>query len=133
MFEYAAKFVIGKSNGEVVAPGEYWTAINVHNPSKQSVKFTKIFAVGLPSEKPGPRTKDPINTGLGSDEAFEIDRLDIVRHLMEVGFTADFIKGFVIIKSRTELDVVAVYTATGATGMIETLHTERVPARRLAD
>ena len=38
-------------------------------------------------------------------------------------------KGFVVIESETELDVVAVYTAAGRDGQVETLHTERVPAR----
>lgn len=37
------------------------------------------------------------------------------------------LKGFVVIESPLELDVVAVYTAGGA--QVETLHTERVPAR----
>jgi hypothetical protein len=42
-----------------------------------------------------------------------------------------FLKGFVVIESEVELDVVAVYTAAGAQKQVETLHTERVPARRL--
>ena len=37
VFQYAIKFVCGKSNGIVAAPGEYWTAINVHNPQYQLV------------------------------------------------------------------------------------------------
>ena len=31
-FQYAAKFVCGKSAGHIVAPGVYFTAVNVHNP-----------------------------------------------------------------------------------------------------
>ncbi len=46
------------------------------------------------------------------------------------GTKADFMTGFVIIQSDTELDVVAVYTAAGTDGQVETIHTERVPARR---
>lgn len=42
-----------------------------------------------------------------------------------------FIKGFVVIQSQFELDVVVVYTAAGADGAVETLHTERVPPRRI--
>lgn len=64
---------------------------------------------------------------LGPDEALEIDCRDIFRHA-DAG--ADFLKGFVVIESDVQLDVVAVYTAAGATGQIETLHTERVPPRR---
>jgi hypothetical protein len=46
-----------------------------------------------------------------------------------------FLKGFVVLESRTELDVVAVYT-TGSTAFfssrVDTMNVERVPARRLA-
>lgn len=58
---------------------------------------------------PGPVSKffDEI---LGPDEALEIDRKDIFKH---ADTNIDFIKGFVIIESDVELDVVAVYTAAG--------------------
>jgi hypothetical protein len=39
------------------------------------------------------------------------------------------LKGFVVIESEVELDVVAVYTAAGSDRQVETIHTERVPAR----
>src|SRR4051794_10112377 len=52
--QYSAKFVIGTSNGEVLAPGQYFTAINVHNPSGQAITIRKRFVIALPSEKPGP-------------------------------------------------------------------------------
>jgi subtilase family serine protease len=35
-----------------------------------------------------------------------------------------------VLESETELDVVAVYTAAGEDGQVETLHVERVPPRR---
>jgi hypothetical protein len=42
-----------------------------------------------------------------------------------------FVKGFVIIESNFELDVVAVYTTARTIGQpIQTLHMERVPPRR---
>jgi subtilase family serine protease len=127
LFQYAVKFVCGKSNGEVVAPGEYWTAINVHNPTSTDVKFRKKIAIGLPSERPGPVSKffDAI---LGPDEALEIDRKDIFKH---ADTNLDFIKGFVVIESDVELDVVAVYTAAGREQQVETIHTERVPPRKI--
>ena len=52
--QYSAKFVIGTSNGEVLAPGQYFTAINVHNPTGQAITIRKRFAIALPSERPGP-------------------------------------------------------------------------------
>jgi hypothetical protein len=125
-FQYAVKVVVGRSEGEVVAPGEYWTAINVHNPTYTTVEFRKKVAIALPSEEPGPVT-DFFPAKLGPDEAFEIDRKDIFRHVGD----DRFLKGFVVIESPVELDVVAVYTAAGREGFVETFHTERVAPRQL--
>ncbi len=126
VFQYAVKFVCGKSDGTVVAPGKYFTAINVHNPTDTGIVLTKKFAIALPGEKPGPVSQF-FKTKLGPDEAFEIDNRDIFEH---TDTRADFLKGFVVIKSKVELDVVAVYTAAGATGQVETLHVEYVSPRR---
>jgi hypothetical protein len=94
IFQYAVKVVLGKSEGEVVAPGEYWTAINVHNPTYTTVKFRKKVAIGLPSEQPG-RVTPFFEAKLGPDEALEIDRRDIFRH----ADSDRFLKGFVVIES----------------------------------
>lgn len=125
-FQYAAKFVCGKSAGEVVAPGVYFTAVNVHNPTYETIRFRKKIAVALPGEKPGPVSKF-FDAKLGPDQALEIDCRDIFEH---ADTKADFLKGFVLIESDIELDVVTVYTAGGREGQVETLHTERVPPRR---
>jgi hypothetical protein len=126
-FQYAVKFICGKSDGEILAAGVYYTAINVHNPQYTSVYFRKKVALALPGEKPGQVSRF-FDAKLGPDEAFEIDCTDIRKHAET---DADFIKGFVVIESQVELDVVAVYTAAGATGQVETLHIERVSARRI--
>jgi len=125
--QYAVKFVCGKSDGKIVAPGIYFTAINVHNPSDKPVAFRKKFAIALPREKAGPVTRF-FGAKLGPDEAFEIDCPDIVKHAESRG---GFLKGFAVIESDVELDVVAVYTAAGASGQVETLHLERVAAGRM--
>ena len=65
---------------------------------------------------------------LGPDEAFEIDRNDIFEH---ANTNLNFIKGFVIIETTVELDVVAVYTAAGAENQVETLHVEHVSPRQM--
>lgn len=125
IFQYAAKFVCGKSPGKVVAPGVYFTAINVHNPTYTKIRFRVKIAVALPELKPGPVSKFH-DAELGPDEALEIDCPDISK----LAHTdAGFLKGFVVIESEVELDVVAVYTAAGRDEQVETLHTERVPAR----
>lgn len=124
---YVVKFVCG-TGSEIVAPGTYFTAINVHNPTKGAISLQKRFALALPGERPGPVT-NAFDAKLDADQAFEIDCPDIRRRSR---FSQRFLKGFAIIESRGELDVVAVYTAAGATKMVETLHMERVPARREA-
>lgn len=127
IFQYAVKFVCGKSDGRVVAPGKYWTAINVHNPTYATVVFRKKLAVALPGEQPG-HVSGFSDTKLGPDEALEIDCEDIFEHAES---RDDFLKGFVVIQSDVELDVVAVYTAAGGDEQVEALHTERVWPRRL--
>ncbi|NUO08281.1 MAG: hypothetical protein HUU08_06300 [Candidatus Brocadia sp.] len=126
-FQYAVKFICGKSTGEVVAKGMYFTAINVHNPNNTEVKFQKKFAIAMPMEKPGPVSKF-FDAKLGPDEALEIDNRDIFEHTRTA---AGFVKGFVVIESDAELDVVAVYTAAGKTNQVETLHIERISPRTL--
>jgi len=123
--QYAVKFICGKSDSGVVAPGTYFTAVNVHNPGQEWIAFRKRFAVALPGEKAGPVSRF-FDAKLGPDEAFEIDCADILRR---AGVRGGFLKGFVILQSIPDLDVVAVYTAAGATGQVETLEIERVAAR----
>ncbi len=52
LYLYAAKFVCGKSgDNAIVAPGQYFTAINVHNASPvTAVQYIKRFAIALPGE-----------------------------------------------------------------------------------
>ena len=126
-FQYAVKFVCGKSEGRIVAPGTYFTAINVHNPNEKRVGFKKKFAIALPNEKAGPVSKF-FDARLGPDEAFEIDCPDIQERSRPTG---NFLKGFAVIESPLELDIVAVYTAAGASQQVETIDIERVGPRRL--
>jgi hypothetical protein len=123
VLQYAVKVVEGRSDGNVVAPGEYWTAVNVHNPTPRTVKFRFKVAVALP-RKAGAVSAFQI-LRLRPDEALEIDRETVLELVNE-----RFVKGFVVIESPFDLDVVAVYTAMPAKG-VETIHTERVGARRI--
>jgi hypothetical protein len=125
-FQYAVKFVCGRADGEVLARGEYFTAVNAHNPTNKGIEFRKKFAIALPRQQPGP-VSEFASTRLGPDEALEIDCADIRER---TGSPTDLLKGFVIIESDVELDVVAVYTAAGADREVETLHIERVSPRR---
>ena len=132
------RLVCGVLNNPVVAPGTYFTAINVHNPQAGTVVFKTKVAVALPSTSPGPEVKQlpegPLGEitrfipgRIGPDQAFEIDcPEDTPRSRSRA--SASF-KGFVVLEVPEEFDIVAVYTAAGATGRVETMEIERVPAR----
>lgn len=132
VFRYAVKFVCGKSptagQPQVVATGNYFTAINVHNPTSDVVGLRKRFSVALPSEKSGPLSQF-FNAELGPGRAFEVDCVDIWKHLH---MQETFVKGFAVIESKVELDIVAVYTAAGANGLVQTMDVEEVQPRRVA-
>lgn len=128
-YEYAAKYVCGTPTGAtvsagVVAPGKYFTSINVHNPNDEAVTFLKLFDIALPNEQQGGRISEPVKATLKPQEAFEIECADILKHLDAGGFA----KGFVTLESPSVLDVVAVYTAAASTsGGIAAMFMERVP------
>lgn len=144
-FEYVVKFVIGASpvRPEVLAPGYYWTAINILNPSRCADAHLRWKAAqALPALQQG--VSSPWSTAtLDNGRGFEIDNADIDAALIAGGADRkpwendpngriQHGKGFVVIRSDVELDVVAVYTAAGADRGVA-FHTERVPARHISD
>lgn len=127
-FQYAAKFVCGRADGEQLAEGRYQTAINVHNPMPEdSTRFRWKVAPAFP-EQPS----DPFDFSryipLPPDGAFEIDCRQIAERTDSQG---DLLTGFVVVQAISELDVVAVYTSEFEEE--RTLDVERVPPRRLRD
>jgi hypothetical protein len=124
---YAAKFVCGKSDQKIASPGQYFTMINVHNPSPfNKVVYIKRFAIALPEERPG-KISNFFGGTLGPDEAMTIDCENIYKHTQVP--SGQFLEGFALIYALVELDVVPVYTAGHSE--VETVHSERVPVRRL--
>ncbi len=128
--EYAVKFVCGRAVQDKttsVAPGFYFTDINVHNPNTAGVEFKKKFAVALPNQKPGPVSQF-FGAALKPDEAFSVDCFEIMKRL---GLSpSNFVTGFAVFQTTRELDVVAVYTAAASpSGPVVTMHMERVPKR----
>jgi hypothetical protein len=127
LFMYAAKFVCGKADDKgIVAPGHYFTAINVHNASPiKKVAYIKRFAIALPEERPG-KISSFFGGILGPDEAMGIDCNNIYKHTGQS--PGPFLEGYALIYSLGELDVVDIHTA--GSREVTTLHTERVPVRR---
>src|SRR3954463_2078797 len=125
--EYAVKTICGNPDRPALANGTYFTAINVHNPGTQTIRFRQKVATTLGGEQPG--SISPFwESALRPDQALEIDCTDIFRRLQT---RTRFIKGFVVIQSPSDLDVVGVYTAAPSVGAtVVALEIERVPARR---
>jgi hypothetical protein len=125
--QYAAKFVCGKTDGDLAAPGQYFTIINVHNPAPNAnVSLRKKFALGERDEKVGMKTRF-WPASLHGDEVMGIDCPNIYKHTGIPEGT--FIEGYTVIESRAELDVVSVYTA--GRDHVEAFYTERVPLRKV--
>lgn len=123
---YTVKVVCGRSDGEILSVGKYYTAVNIHNPGRKRAVLRKTISTALPGERAG-RVVDAGRAALGPLESFEIDCPDLQHYLKQQGCC--LVKGFLILESATPLEVVAVYTATGADGEVESIHTERVPGR----
>jgi hypothetical protein len=138
-FQYAVKVVCGLANADMpgtpptpVAPGRYWTAINIHNPDKcrsASFRWKVVIARRIGEE---PAVPVYLNARpLGPDQAIEIDCDAISAALPPPA--PGFIKGYVVLESDIELDVLAVYSGGQAgCAALSSFHTERVPARKVA-
>ncbi len=129
-FRYSAKFVCGKPTSVeigalAVAPGTYFTAINVHNlSSNPNASLRKRFSYGKITEQPGGLSQW-IGTTLLPGQTMLIDCREI---LNSVG-NPPFAEGVAEILSSTDIDVIGVYTTVGASNMVTTMEVERVPKR----
>ena len=133
LMQYRVKFVCGPADGKILARGGYFTSINIHNPIKDEPKPVSLrvkFAVALEGlGSPSGHTDFAGFFDVPSDEAVELDCPEILGRAR--GFCpnepAGFCKGFVVIESRGELDVIAVYTAADLnTNQVTILHTDHV-------
>lgn len=128
-FQYVVKVICGRSYGDVLERGTNTTAVNVHNPIDTTVTFRKKLAIASPREA-GPIVQLETSI-LEADEALEIDCQEL--HSMtreQTGRGHRLIKGFVVIDSNFELDVVAVYTASGWWRAVKSVDVEYVEPRR---
>jgi hypothetical protein len=138
-FEYAAKILCGLQKDPKdmrLARGFYATAINIHNPHRTAVTFTKKLALTFPPEEQRPGKVLPIGKDtLGYDEALEVDCMDVERELFPDGFPTPYIKGFIVIQTKESLDVTAVYSSAslneeGEATSHSSLDVEQIRARR---
>jgi hypothetical protein len=131
--EYSVKYVCGiptvEAQREAVKPGNYATAINIHNPNQNPntppTQFTKHAVRALPEDIPPLPPGPPVGEVLPPDFAMEVDCQNI-RDLLHLPHDTTFIKGFVVIlepTGMTPFDVIGVYSSepppgqTGISGM----------------
>ena len=128
---YSVKFVCGQADGQILAPGEYTTAINIQNPNQDPnsspVEFRKKYSVALPGETPGGTTPFIDGNDLNPGEAFEIDCPDILEQVSDFCADDGLCKGFATLEGTSDLEIVAVYSAADQESRgVQTIHTERV-------
>ncbi len=127
-FQYAVKILCGPSDGKILAPGQYLTAINIHNPG-DDMGFQTKYAIALP-EKGAPNPSKFTQLKIGYDQALEIFTCPRDPIIVELMKGSGLVSGFFVIESPKELDVVAVYTVFNEKSSVSSLEMERVPARK---
>jgi len=127
-FQYAAKFLCtanipGTSQTTTaLLPGVYQTAVNIHNPNRQTAELRKKLAVS------NGQISLFVNQKLEPDAVTRVDCSNIPDfdlHLIH-GF-----EGFLVVESTRSLDVVAVYTAGKRGAEVESVDVEHVPERKI--
>lgn len=135
LHDYVVKFVCGRRAAptvasaafDAVAPGQYYTAINIRNASRDTIGIRTRFATTLAAPVAGPVLGGP-PLRLGPHQALELDCAEILRAAAAGGLRVAFLKGFTILTTDHPLDVVAVYSAATAGGVV-TMDVESVPPR----
>lgn len=127
-FQYAAKLLCtanipGTSQTTPsVLPGVYQTAVNIHNPHEESVRWRRKITQPLLG------ISQFIEAELKPDEAVRVDCDQLVS---DFGPFLHGAEGFVVIESSQSLDVTAVYTAGKRGGEVESIAVEQIKERKL--
>jgi hypothetical protein len=111
-YQYAAKIVCGRpAELAKLAPQQYATVINVHNPGDSITLVIKKIALSAPPGRQHPGKVIPLAVDtLRGDEALNVDCADVAKR---TGLGAASFEGFVVLKSQRSLDVTAVYAVPG--------------------
>jgi len=124
-FRYAAKIVCGApreaGRGAVVLQ-LYATTINIHNPGDSEAVFLKSLVLTVPPGRQRPvEPKKVAEDKLPPDGALATDCSDLRARVPGLPV---FFEGFVLLDSRSSLDVVGVYSVPGGIDVVN------VPERR---
>ena len=133
VFQYAAKFICGENPTTVVRvlPGQYATAINIHNPNPEPALIRKNVALTFPPAEQMPSgVSQVLEDTLESNQALEVDCEEIPAAFFDVPPNTPYTKGFLVIESLLPLNVTAVYTAGSATA-VQSLDIEMIPGTQI--
>jgi hypothetical protein len=120
---YAVKIVCVPTLGRAapaLVPGVYRTAVNVHNPWPETANIVKWLTLSPPQGEPA-IIGDRITETLEPYQAFDIDCVHMAKDFGLRGEKVPGGKGFLIIQSDQNLDVVGVYTAEELAGTTTSL------------
>ncbi len=127
-FQYSAKLLCGKpKENDGLAPGQYETLINVHNPSRCDVAHVrwKVARANLLGGDAGPISAY-LDFELKPDHTLRIDCRTALK-LSQMG--GSFFDGWLVLLSGIPLDIAAVYTSVGGSELEPSVSIERVPER----
>jgi hypothetical protein len=114
-------------DGGRTVKGRYLTAINIHNPSDFRANLDWTVAMALPP--PSGQLVSPFAPlNLIPDGAMELTCKQILQQSHQ---GAPFVTGFIVIESKTPLDVVPVYTATDPSGKSISIEVKPTQARMI--
>ena len=129
-YQYAVKFVCGQSSPPdptlIVVPGQYLTAINIHNPANEIVEYRFKTAQAQFASNDGPISPF-IYATTGPDGA----QVFVCRRIVANMPPGPLHDGFFVIESRLPLDVTAVYTAAPVNAGVSSIHVDKIAARRV--
>ncbi len=117
-FSYAAAFTCGLSPQTAfvrVVPGQYATAVQIHNPSLSEVTLRRRLSLTFPNVASGPAplpglVSEWILTEIGPGESIEVDCGEIPEDFLRGVKLPPYVQGFLVIQSRESLDVTAIHT-----------------------
>ncbi len=125
-FQYAAKFICTSNipgtsqTTDAFQPGNYQTALNIHNPHETKFELRMKIASPIGISK-------WIGAGIGPDGVLRLTCKELKKFRLR---STHGFEGFLVIESPCSLDVMAVYTA-GNKGGVEAMDVEYVKERIL--
>ena len=137
---YSVKFVCGVQKEERCSPvraGIYATEINIHNFQPQlEAKIEKRIMVlvdqGAPvGREPKTVKAKPFDLIVLPPDSATMDDCCLIAEKLHVAPGGPLMVGFLELVSNTELNVTAVYTATGSNGQNVSIDVETISGRRI--